>query len=311
MTKLKKGPNSDLSRNKNEDAFDWQDAGEDTASLSHPVTEKKHRYDTDGKKPARAFLKEMMQVVRIPFLGNPVLLLCVVLLFALLFVFVVPYLLDCGASAAIDSFRPAVEQAESETYDWFYTNSYNAAEAAYHVSTDVLITVGQLNQENRLEVLRVSDISYEQTSGNGLQGDFSLGAVTNFFVDDARSLLEVPGYGVFTVDLRAAEFIIDNERQYVLIRVPEPELTQFTIDYENVVQLQFESGGILNDSVDVGVEVAKQQLAGAELKLRQNIGNNQNFYSLAQSSAEKLLTTLVKQLNPKLPELCVEIEFIS
>ena len=128
---------------------------------------------------------------------------------------------------------------------------------------------------------------------------------------DVVSWLEVPGYGVFTVDLQSAEFIIDNERGYVLIRLPYPELSEFTIDYENVEVLNFEDSGIFKNSAKVGEDLARKQLQSAELTMRQSVNSNQKYYQAAENDATNILLNLVKQLNPQIENLVVDVEFIE
>lgn len=217
-----------------------------------------------------------------------------------------------GSGAAMDSFGTAKDEAADEAYQFFYDMSYSAAEKAHHVSNNVSITIGDLREEQKLEVLKVSDVAYETPEPKD-QGWFDalIANITGIFDADVVSWLEVPGNGVFTVNLQAGEFIIDEERQYVLIRVPNPELTEFSIDYENVELLLFEEGGAFKNSAKYGVDKAMEQLQSAELTMMQNVNNNQEFYKHARESTEKMLVNLVQQLNPQLPDLVVEIEFID
>lgn len=234
---------------------------------------------------------------------------------ALLLCFCVYMILDTftiGTGAAMDSFSTAKDEAAEEVYQFFYDKSYNAAEKAHHVSNNVSISIDDLKEEQKLEVLKVSDVAYETPDPkdpNWFEG--LIASITGMFDAEVVSWLEVPGNGVFTVDLQAGEFIIDEERQYVLIRIPSPELTEFAIDYENVELLLFEEGGVFKNSAKYGVDKAVEQLQSAELTMMQNVNNNQEFYKRARESTEKMLVNLVKQLNPRLPDLRVEIEFID
>lgn len=217
-----------------------------------------------------------------------------------------------GTAAAAASFQSAKAQSADEAYRHFYDKSYTAAEKAHHVSNRVSITVGKLREEQKLEVLRVSDVAYETPRPKD-QSWFNsmIAGITGIFASDVVSWLEVPGSGVFTVNLQAGEFIMDDARQYVLIRLPAPELTEFAIDYENVELLLFEEGGAFKNSAKYGVDKAMEQLQSAELTMMQNLNNNQEFYKRAREAAEQMLVNLVRQLNPALPELTVEVEFID
>ena len=234
---------------------------------------------------------------------------------ALLLCFCVYMILDTftiGTDAAMDSFSIVKEEAAEEVYQYFYEKSYDAAEKAHHVSNNVSISIGDLKEKQKLEVLKVSNIAYEIPDPKDQNWFEELIAnITGIFDAEVVSWLEVPGNGVFTVNLQAGEFIIDEERQYVLIRIPCPELTAFTIDYENVELLLFEKGGAFKNSAKYGDDKANEQLQSAELTMMQDVNNNQEFYKRAKESTEKTLVNLVKQLNPQLPDLRVEIEYID
>lgn len=217
-----------------------------------------------------------------------------------------------GAGAAIDSFSTAKDKAAEEVYQSFYDKSYDAAEKAHHVSNNVSISIGDLMEEQKLEVLKVSDVIYETPGPKDRRWLEDLIAnITDIFGSEVISWLEIPGNGVFTVNLQAGEFIIDEERQYVLIRVPSPELTEISIDYENVELLLFEEGGVFKNSAKYGMDKAVEQLQSAESRMIQNVNDNQEFYKRARDSTEKILVNLVKQLNPQLPDLSINIEFID
>ncbi len=233
-----------------------------------------------------------------------------------LFAFSIYCFLDAiavGASSAMDSYESEKDEVAQEVYDVFYNQSYNAAEASHHVSNQVSISIGTLQEEEKLEVLRVSNVKYmisEEEEGEFI--DNILSAVTGIFSDDeVVSWLEIPGDGVFTVNLKSAEFIVDEERQDVLIRIPEPELSEFAIDYEGVEILYFDDAGLFKNSAKVGEDLAREQLQDAQLQMMQEIHENQRYYQSAQDAAESLLISLVKELNPGASDLTVEVEFMD
>ena len=217
-----------------------------------------------------------------------------------------------GVSAAADSYGEKKEQVEEAVYDTFYQKSYEISEKKHHVSNDIAITIGNLQEQSKLEVLKICDVAYKITPAkekNLLEA--ILGAVQENPSDELESWFEVPANGVFVVDLKSAEFIVDNARQYVLIRVPNPELSEFTIDYAGVNLLYFEDGGLLKKSAAVGEDMAREMLQSAELELLQEANSNQQYYKNATENAKKILTNLVKQLNPDVPDLLVEVEIIE
>lgn len=211
--------------------------------------------------------------------------------------------LTIGKRMAADRFNATKDTAASESYQRFYDISYEKAEKAHHVSNRATITLGNLRRKQKLEVLHARDVYYdikEPENKSWLNPN-----------RDASLWLEVPAKGIFTVDLKPAEYIIDDESQYVLIRVPKPELSEFSIEYEHVETLHFEKPGIFKESAKYGADLAKERLENSELNIKQEMLNSQELYKRAETSAEAILENLVRQLNPNVPELEVEIEFFS
>lgn len=217
-----------------------------------------------------------------------------------------------GARAAESAFYENKDNVQQQIYQEVYNSSYDAAEKAHHISNRVAISIGNLREMQKLEVFAVSEVSYqveEREEKEGIEG--ILVGITGFFNEENISWLEVPGSGVFTVNLQAGEFIVDDTRQSVLIRIPSPELTNFTLDYENVQVLYFAEGGAFKNSAKYGVDKATKQLQNAELDMIQRVSNNQELYKRATAAAENMLIRLVKQLNPQLKDLTVEVEFLD
>lgn len=194
------------------------------------------------------------------------------------------------------SFNAAYNAEKERTYQKRYNSYKSTVEKKYHVSNRVSIYIENLREEQKLEVLKVSDVE--------------------FIIEDKRdnpqnitSWLEVPGEGTFVINLKAGEYIIDNERKHVLIRVPYPELTNVVIDYSGVKKLLFKDNDWFNGSYREGEELARRQLNNAELLIKKEFISNQNYYLNAQKAAKTTIETLVKQLNPDVLDLTVEVEF--
>ena len=211
-----------------------------------------------------------------------------------------------GAIAALNQYQLQKETVANNIKQEFY----NIGEHQHHVSNRISISLGDIRKQMKLEVLRVSEVEYITSKDEADNLIHTLNSkISDLFAPNIVSWLEVPGYGVFTVDLQSAEFIIDEVRQYVLVRVPFPELSEFTIDYKNVELLNFEESGLFKGTASVGEDLAREQLQSAELTMRQKVKANQEFYKGACNSAEVLLRALILELNPKIPELTVEVEF--
>ena len=94
----------------------------------------------------------------------------------------------------------------------------------------------------------------------------------------------------------------------MLVRVPDPELTNISIDYANVRKLLFEND-IFNDSHKAGEDLASQQLRSADSLIKKEFTSNQHFYLSAQKATINTIQCLVKQLNPEVADLTVDVEF--
>lgn len=223
--------------------------------------------------------------------------LIVFVVLAFLCVYLVRDTINIGASALAENYSSAYLSEKDTAYKAQYQSYYEVAEKEYHVSNEVSIYIGDLKEEEKLEVLKVSDVEFIIED----KGDNSGNMV---------SWLEVPGEGTFVVDLKASEFIIDNERHYVLVRVPYPELTNVMIEYANVNKLLFKDD-LFNGSYREGEELATQQLGEADLLIKKEFLSNQNFYLSAQKAAKSMISNLVKRLTPDVPDLTVVVEFIE
>ncbi len=219
-----------------------------------------------------------------------------------------------SSRAAYAAYSEEKEAVSGQAYDMFYGTIYDAAEASHHVSNEITISIGSLQEESKLEVLRVSDIVYEVTeSGNPKTWtSIVLSSLMARIMDDSvQSWMKVPGNGVFTVDLESAEFIIDNDDKYVLVRMMRPELSEFTIDYANVEQIYFEDNALLHNPAKVGVDLAMEQLEDAQKELTDKINSSERFRDSACNAAVNIVTGFVKELNSDVPDLTVEIEFLN
>lgn len=209
------------------------------------------------------------------------------------------FLILWGSSIRNGHMRTAYEKArdaeEKTAYDKIYQTAYEYAEEKNHVSNRATISIGDVTRLSRLEVLKVSDSEFviEKAEDNA---------------QNITSWLEVQGIGVFTVDLAAAEFIRDDVRQYVLVRVWKPELTNCTI---NEVGKLLWRNDWRNDSVKEGVRLTLQQIGKGQQLVEDAIRQNRDFYDSAKSAAKISITSLVKSWNPQIPDLTVEVEFMD
>lgn len=200
-----------------------------------------------------------------------------------------------GGKSAKEAYMNAESMAAEETYNKIYDAAFEASEKKYHVKNNISIDIASVQEEAKLEVLRVSDVEYviESKKDND---------------DGIEVWMEFYGDGVFTVDMKASEFIIDYDRQYVLVRVPRPELTNCRITQANQL---FWQNGICNKSISVGIDKAVNMRNEGYIKLKNYMKSNTKFYKSAKTSAQIIISDLVRKLNPGQPSLVVEVEFVE
>ena len=206
--------------------------------------------------------------------------------------------------------RHHYQAVRDETYNCFYQTAFDLAEQQNHVSNEIAISVTSAKEVSRLEVLRAGDSVYLAKNADE--------------TDDMISWVEVQGEGVFTTDLSAAEFICDSPRQHVLVKAPVPILSEFRISDSRTLflkkdkQFQFPfwfpfigKPTFRNGSVQAGMNLAMDQRNEAYVQLEDSMKQNRYFHESAKDSAVRAIELLVKQWNPDLPDLQVDVEFYS
>ena len=200
-----------------------------------------------------------------------------------------------GAKAAKDAYISGFNTEKEEVYKEFYQNFYDRAEEKYHVSNVVEISIGDVEEIEKLEVLTVRDTEY---------------VINNEEEAGCKVWLEVPCEGDFVVDLKAAEFVKDNINKHIIVRLPSPEVTNIVIDYDKIDTLLFKNNEFFkNGSYKKGEEIADEMTKDAQLMMQKKIASNQNFYLKAEDSAKTVIECLIRKFNPEIPDLKVEVEF--
>lgn len=207
-----------------------------------------------------------------------------------------------GAIAAINTYRQAKEISQNETYDNYYDKGYKLGEEQNHVSNHATINIEKIYSTAELEVLHVNDVVFQFS--DELKDDENA-------KDNSKNdivWIKVNGSGIFTVNLKAAEFIVDNNRQYILAVLPEPELNENNIKISKPEKLLFK-GNKFSSSIRDGVELAQDMEAAAKSKLYEDFASNQDYHSAAKKSAEESIKRLISSLNPNIDNLVVEVVF--
>ena len=205
--------------------------------------------------------------------------------------------------AGIWLFKRGYEQSKSGTEAKIrqdaYDTVYGASERANHVSNNVSISLDAIREKAELEVLQV-DSTYlyltdrkEQASG-----------LTIWY--------RIPGSGTYTVDMRMAEFVVDNERHHVLVKVPSPSITQFRENYERTEKLFYKNDRIFdNGSVQEGEHIARKMLAQAHVTMARNLEMNPAYYQAAKDASARIITQLIRSMNPDVSQISVDVVFVE
>ena len=210
---------------------------------------------------------------------------------------IVRYSIKKGVSTATDSFQEAYKESREDTYTKYKDMAYKMSESGYHVSNRVAISINAVKEKSELNVLRVNDVVYIITEKNETKSGTS-------------SWLKVSGKGVFSVNMTAAEYVVDNTRRHVLVRVPRPVIDSSNISIDKTEILHFkENKWNSENSVKSGEDLARDQLGEAKQKIQEDFESNEQYAKLAESSTTSILEALIKGINPDIEDLNVEVEF--
>lgn len=204
-----------------------------------------------------------------------------------------------GRLLFINSYQSSKDNTVSTIRKSAYDTVYNQTEEAYHVSNRATVSLDGIREKADLGVLEVQSCYLYKSDDKDRSPNLSI-------------WYKIPGTGTFTVDMRMTEFIVDNERQHVLVKAPAPAITQFRENYEGIEELRFQNNSFLsNGSIKEGTELARKMLAQAHVQLVNRLEMTQAYYQAAQESATKLITNMIKAMNPDMSSLTVDVVFVN
>lgn len=208
------------------------------------------------------------------------------------------------------TYHSAKDTAKQETEESFYNAVFELSESAHHLSNDITIQIQGITEIRNLEVLNVFLTDYqvwpEQETSGGV-----LDIVVDPLIGDAEAWIRFDGIGIFTVSLQNADFILEEQRKSVLVRVPSPVMERVLIQQDEDDVLYTSDAGLFNNASDTGQQLVLSLTQKAQQDMTAKARSNPEYYAQAKASAEKTITQLIKNLNPDLPDLTVEVEFID
>lgn len=222
----------------------------------------------------------------------PICILIVIIVGALLL-----FLVKGSIASAANSAKAGYEKAKDEQYTESYNVAYQKAYDKNRLSQVISISIGDIKEISRLEVLKVSEQGYtvqdKETEKQGI----------HFWTKNTV-------FGIYTIDMSVADFIVDSKNNYVLVKIPEPVLTtQPSGQYDTL--LFKNDNGIFDGNDEAGSELAKKQLIAGESVLTTKIEGNQNYRSKARESAIEIIENLIHVLNPDNSSLKVDVVYFD
>lgn len=213
-----------------------------------------------------------------------------------------------AVGTAVDSFFESSETAKNQSHEEYYNKAYAKAEDQFKSTHNVSLNIGAIRKTAKLETLSIYEETYvietEEQKKKGIYLWTKFG-----------------GYGTYTVDLKEAEIIVDDANQYISIRIPEPELTEFSLDEDESMVLMYKDRSkevkipflppqkFFGGSYSEGFALYDGQKKEASKTIRENIASNQDYYNSAKESAIVQIEKLIRSLNPKVPDLKIDVEF--
>ena len=194
-------------------------------------------------------------------------------------------------------FKRSYENGKNNTSDRIrkeaYNTVYEATEQANHVSNRVTVSLEGIREKADLEVLQVES-SYIYVSEKGSD----------------KIWYSIPGAGSFTIDMRMAEFIVDENRHQVHVIAPPPAITKFDERVEDIQELFYKNNRFIgNGSVQEGTQIAQQMMYKAHNQMVKDLELNWSYFQAAEDSAARLIINTIKALNPSIPDIKVIVEF--
>jgi len=248
--------------------------------------------------------------------GGLVILGALTVVFVCVSIWLFNSIISSGISSATNSFKDSKEASHQLAYDKAYNKAYNKAYEKYKVTNSISINVESFKEQSKIQVLKI----YEQT-------------VTIESEEDRKAKYRLwekwEGSATFTVNLQESEFIIDNERKIVIVRVPEPTQSEFEVhqidlqdkdgDKEAEKCIFVNDGKVLmiipTDGSDAkGIQMQTEQNEKAKVLIQDSINSRiQDYLDMARKNAQSQIKNLVLELNSNINnlEVTVVVEFIS
>lgn len=206
--------------------------------------------------------------------------------------------------AAKDSFDNSLSESREAVYNDFYNYAYDKAAEEHHVENDFVINIEDVREVANLQVLEATDTEYSIHKYN-----------KDAPMEKYEAWFQIDGKCIYKVDLKNSEFIVDQYRKSVTVRIPQPQ-KDFSIDTPELVMYADDSKEVFGKKLfDGSSETGKKAVQYAEAEGRQKIieyfSNNDTLDNKAEKSAENILKALITEVNSNVEDLKIEIEILD
>lgn len=201
-----------------------------------------------------------------------------------------------GTESLTAGYQDTYESRATEVYNQWYETGFEIGEKKYHVSNDVYISVDNLEKNGKLEVLKASavEIMVEKQAENFIKR-------TVWF--------EVHGEGTYVVNLEMAEFVVDNPRKSILVRIPRPVLEG--IEVTKIDKIFYKEDNLFGGNYRKGANLQLQNYNEGSMEIQKSMRSNAFLYANAERVALSTVENLVREFNSDIPDLIVEVEFMD
>ncbi len=197
-----------------------------------------------------------------------------------------------------ETFDTIYQDTRQNTYNEIYQTVFDFYEGQNHVSNIATISIGNIQEENALEVLSVCD-SWIKVSPES---------------DDDIRWVEFNATGVYNVDMSRSEIMIDDYNKYVYVKLETPKLCHISVDTDAKVYLYKYNTSLLkwNGNYEAGTNEYLSDRSEALDVLTEMLERNDENLDKAKKSAESLIRTFIINVNPnlKLNDSNISIEWI-
>ncbi len=185
------------------------------------------------------------------------------------------------------------EQTEAEVYQLIYDEILHH----YQPKNEVFITVESIKETANLQVLMARERVVITQTPEERESNENL----NYWII-------YDGTATYTVNMQICEFVTDNDRHFVLARLPRPDTKIAIVDEKILLATNKKSN---DGSLEKGSALSRKARNTANAKLEELFLNDAELTRKAEEAAKKQVEFLIRALNPGIDDLTVKVLFFD